>query len=179
MNKWIAITIFAVGLSLPSPGRADEPTGKLYDAGLTFKNEANKATPLSSWAGKKVVMSMIYASCHGACPLIIKHLKAVQTALDKKKIVASFVLITFDPKNDTPEKLGHYRELMEINRPNWFLLSGTENATRKLSMILGIKYSKNKKTGEVMHDNRIVLLNEKGQLVRNLDGLDSSLDELF
>jgi hypothetical protein len=43
-------------------------------------------------------------------------------------------------------------------------------------MLLGIKYSRNPDTGDIMHDNKIVMLDASGTVTKELLGLDASIE---
>lgn len=173
------MTIFAlVHLLSAAPPSVVSPTS-LHRAPMVWTTDAGKAARLQDWAGKKVVLAMVYTSCKAACPLIIQKLKSVQKQLDEAKVDADVVVVSLDPEHDSPQTLGHYRHHMELMRPNWTLLVGSAQDTRMLSNLLGFKYRQNPQTGEIMHDNKLFLLNEKGELLRTLEGLAAETAPLF
>ena len=59
----------------------------------------------------------------------------------------------------------------------WTFLVGSEEDTRTLVMLLGIKYSRNPNSGDIMHDNEIVLLNGAGEVTKELFGLEASIED--
>lgn len=122
---------------------------------------------------------MIYTSCPSACPLMMKKIKKVDAALKKAKTEAEFVVISFDSVSDSPKKLAHFRKHQGVPPEHWTLAVGSEKDTRVLSNLLNIKYSKNPENGEIMHDNKIILLNEKGEIVNTLEGLSGKFDTLY
>lgn len=173
-------SVISVALFLGITAQAAAPQGEsLYQVPLKWKSHEGKALTLSDFKGRKVVISMIYASCQTACPLILKKVKAVKAELDKRGTKAEYVLVSFDSEGDGPEKLAHFRHHNDVDDPAWTFLVGSEKDTRTLSMLLGIKYSKNPKSGQIMHDNKILLLDEKGVAVRTLEGLAADVTELY
>lgn len=176
MMLLVAAVTLQLGLAAAPP--AISPNS-IYQAPLTWTSDAGKKTALSQWAGRKVVLAMVYTSCKAACPLIVQKLKAVQKTLDASKVQADFVVVTLDPAHDTAKTMSHYRHHMELTRPNWTMLVGTDEDTRTLSNLLGFKYRQNPETGEIMHDNKIFLLDERGELVRTLEGLGMEEKDLF
>ncbi len=65
--------------------------------------------------GSCAVVSFVYASCPdaGGCPLILATLRRMDRALASKSDLASrvrVVTVSFDPRNDTPERLVTLRE---------------------------------------------------------------------
>lgn len=172
-----ALTLSHRSYAEPSPRSAQ--SGSLYEVPLSFKNDQDQNFSLKNLQGKKSVMVMVYTSCQSACPLIMKKMKKVEAALKKSKTEAEFVVISFDTVADSPKKLAHFRKHMEVPSEHWTLAVGTEKNTRMLSNLLNVKYSRNPENGEIMHDNKIILLNEKGEIVKTLEGLSAQFDSLF
>ena len=162
-----------------TPAHAAPAPRSLYTAPLKWVDDSGKNVKLGDWRGKKVVIAMMYASCHGACPLIVQKLRKVESLFQERKIDASFVLVTFDPASDTPKKLHDYKERIGLAGPRWTFLTGTPTGVRQLSMLLGIKYRKDGESGEIMHDNKIMLLSEEGEIVGRLEGLHQDEKELL
>ena len=82
-------------------------------------------------------------------------------------------------RNDLLRSGGARRRRTETGHfnPNWSFLVGSEEDTRTLAMLLGIKYSRNPISGDIMHDNKIVLLNGTGEITKELLGLDASIED--
>lgn len=151
----------------------------IYQAPLAFQTQDGKPARLVDWKGHKVVLAMMYASCQSACPMIMGKLKAVESTLKQQKVPVDFVVVTLDPEHDTPETLRAYRVHMKLDQPNWTFLVGKEADTRTLSNLLGFRYRQNPESKEIMHDNRIFLLNEQGVVVQTLEGLEPYKGKLF
>ena len=43
-----------------------------------------------------------------------------------------FMIVSLDPKNDTPEAWQQYRISREVDRSNWHLLTGSEATTKAI-----------------------------------------------
>ncbi|MCC6765916.1 MAG: SCO family protein [Deltaproteobacteria bacterium] len=152
-------------------------SGSLYQAPLTWRSDAGETVRLDRWKGKPVVLTMVFTSCQATCPRTMAKLTEIQEKFDREKIPADFVIVSFDPTRDTPERLASYRRQTNHTRPNWTFLVGSEEDTRMLSMLLGIKYSRNPISGDIMHDNKIVMLNGAGEVTKELLGLDASIED--
>lgn len=152
----------------------------LYQATHSWKDEANREFSLSELQGKKVIMVMAYTSCQGTCPMIVSKLKKIEVLYKEKKIPVEIAMITFDPGFDTPERnQSYYRGQMGITNMNWHFLTGSDAETRKMSMLLGIRYTRNPSSGMIIHDNKIVLLNEQGEIEKKLESLDEDEKNLL
>ncbi len=150
----------------------------LYSVPLQWQDETGAPATLSAYQGRFVVMTMTYTTCQSACPLMIKKLRAIQNEVGDFKEI-EFVIVTFDPSVDTPDALLKYKKAQKLDQPHWHFLNGTEENTRKLSLLLDIGYQKNQKTGQFMHDNKILLLDPQGKILVTLDGLDADATSLL
>jgi protein SCO1/2 len=178
LGAWAAGGLMAVAL-MSGGARAQDRTASLHVFPATWTTDEGASARLSDWKGKKVVMAMFYGSCHGSCPMIIQKLRKVETLFEENGVKASFVLVTFDPANDKPKTLRAYRERTGLTSPNWTMLTGADEDVRRLAMLLEVKYRKNSESGEIMHDNKIVLLSEDGQVLRSLQGLSDKESDLL
>jgi len=149
----------------------------LYQVPLAFRTDAGETVALDHWKGEKVVLTMVFTSCQATCPVTMAKLHAIQERFDHAGVAAHFVIVSFDPLRDTPEKMTAYRAAGGHRNANWTFLVGSEDDTRELAMLLGIKYARNPTSGDIMHDNKIVLLNAEGEVVKELLGLDAPIDD--
>jgi protein SCO1 len=73
---------------------------------------------------KIVVVSFIFAKCHDLCPLTTARLAEVRHRLgDVVGRDVTFVSVSIDPENDTPEKLQAYAEPFDVGS-GWLFLTG-------------------------------------------------------
>ena len=152
-------------------------SGSLHQVPLSWRTDRGETVTLERWKGERVVLTMVFTSCQATCPITMGKLRDIQSQFDREKLAANFLIVSFDPVRDTPEKLAAYRVATEHTQPNWTFLVGSEEDTRTLAMLLGIKYSRNPITGDIMHDNQIVLLNGEGEITKELVGLDAPIED--
>jgi protein SCO1/2 len=75
--------------------------------------------------GKQVVINMMYAECHGACPLVTTVMKRTYRDLkDRMGKDIFFYSISVKPQDDTPAALKHYAETRNADLPGWLFLTG-------------------------------------------------------
>ena len=75
--------------------------------------------------GKQVVINMMYAECHGACPLVTTVLKRTYRDLkDRMGKDLFFYSISVKPQDDTPAALKHYAQMRGADLPGWYFLTG-------------------------------------------------------
>lgn len=181
-----ALPLLAALLLVPAvaPAQADHdtlPAGEaamtgdsIYLLGGAWENQDGAKVSLGSFAGKPVLISMFYGSCAYACPMLITDMKRLEEALPaqvKKKL--QVVLVTFDPENDTPEKMKGLLEAHGVDLDRWTMLRTDDGKMRELAAVLGIKYRRGK-NGAINHSTVITLLDEQGAIAARIDGLRQS-----
>ena len=98
----------------------------------------------------------------------------MQEELDQHNESASFVIIGYDPDQDTPASWRQYRANRRLGRPNWYFLTGNRQEVRQLARQLGFEYWIY--DTHVLHDPRIVVFSNEGALSATLT--DASNDWL-
>lgn len=75
--------------------------------------------------GKQVVINLMYAECHGACPLVTQTMKKTYRQLkDRMGKDLFFYSLTVKPQDDTPAALKHYAQTRKADLPGWYFLTG-------------------------------------------------------
>lgn len=145
---------------------AGEPAeGSIYHAGSVWKNQFDEEIEISELSGKVQVVAMVYTSCEYACPRILADMKRVEANLkDKTLAEVNFVIISIDPKRDTPERLMEFANENKLSSQNWILLNGDEGDVLEMGALLGVKY---KRISDIdfVHSNIITVLNKQGEVV--------------
>lgn len=164
MNKFILIFLFTFN----SFACADFPDDSIYQLDSQWKTQHADPFNLYELAGKKVVLGMTYTSCQHTCPTIVSNMQAIERKMPGDQSEVLFVLVSLMPETDTPELLNAYAIKRDLK--NWLLLSGDNDNVRDLAMVLNVKYKKVSES-EVAHSNLITLLDEKGRVVKRIEGL--------
>ncbi|MDH4049749.1 MAG: SCO family protein [Gammaproteobacteria bacterium] len=107
-----------------------------------FMNSDHSRVHLHEFAGKPLVVSMIFTSCHHVCPLTTKHLDQAVSAAREALGEDSFEVLTigFDSANDTPDAMRAFAREQGVDAGNWHFLSGTADVIQNLSADLGFSY---------------------------------------
>jgi len=88
--------------------------------------------------GRVVVVQFFFVHCQGVCPLSTGTLLAMQDQLGARLGGdISFLSITLDPEQDTPEVLAEHARAIGA-RPGWTFLTGTEADIERLRRRLGV-----------------------------------------
>jgi protein SCO1/2 len=148
-----------------------------YTVPYSFTNDRAQTVHLSEWRGKPLILTMEYSNCRFMCTTTFSKLKAIQEAADRKKLQIDFMIISLDPKNDTPQAWQQYRISRDVDRSNWHLLTGTEVTTKNFAALIGIKYWYMDE--HILHDFKIVRLNAKGEIEKTISDYDDEPDSLL
>jgi protein SCO1 len=75
--------------------------------------------------GKQCVINLMYAECHGACPLVTTVMKRTYRDLkDRMGKDLFFYSISVKPEDDSPAALKHYAQMRNADLPGWYFLTG-------------------------------------------------------
>jgi protein SCO1/2 len=96
----------------------------------------------SDHAGRPLVISMIFTSCHHVCPQTTKHLATAVDAAREALGTDSFDVVTigFDVAHDTPDAMGAFARKQGVNEPGWRFLSATPETIKQIKEDLGFIY---------------------------------------
>jgi protein SCO1/2 len=75
---------------------------------LQLKNSLGEPIDLTSYRGKAVLVTFIYAHCPDICPLIVSHLKTARAELGPKAADLQIVAVSTDPRGDTPKAVNEF-----------------------------------------------------------------------
>jgi protein SCO1 len=155
---------------------ADRPAplsgSSIYQAASEWRDMDGKPTRLRSLRGRPVALAMVYTSCTTACPLIVAHMKLVESTLSPEaRERVWFALASFDSERDRPEVLKRFAAAHELDSTRWRLYHGDRGAVRELALLLGIRY-KRAPSGDFDHSNVVTLLDREGVIRQQLVGLE-------
>ncbi len=169
------VILLALVALLPCP--AECAPFSFYTVPYAFTNDRAHTVRLSEWRGKPLILTMEYSNCRFMCTTTFSKLKAIQTAADQKNIQIDFMIISLDPKNDTPQAWQQYRISRDVDRSNWHLLTGSEATTKEFAALIGIKYWIMDE--HILHDFKIVRLNAQGEIEKEITDYDDEPDSLL
>lgn len=149
----------------------DISESSIFNLTSEWKTEENKSIHLEDLRGKTLVMVMIYTTCKAACPRLVADMRNIEAKIPKKyNSDLQYVLISIDPKNDTPEKLKVFAKENYMDDEHWTFLQGTEESVREFANVLAVKY-KQISPLDFSHSNIISVFNPEGELVHQQEGL--------
>jgi len=113
------------------------------------------------------------------CPLIVDSGKAVQHALTPaEQTKLHIMLISMDPKRDTPAALMAIANKRKLDPARWSLASPRANDVRGVAGVLGVRY-RQLADGEFNHTSALLLLDRDGRIVARTEQIGSVADPEF
>jgi protein SCO1/2 len=125
---------------------------------------------LSDFAGKPLLISLIFTSCYHTCPVTTRYLaKAVDIAREALGDDSFHVLtIGFDTPNDTPEAMRAFAREQAVNIPGWEFLSGSEDVIAQLIDDLGFVHFPSPRGFD--HIVQVTVVDREGVVYRQVYG---------
>ncbi|HRP95522.1 MAG TPA: SCO family protein [Rhodocyclaceae bacterium] len=107
-----------------------------------FTNSRGEAVALSDFAGRPMVIQLVFTSCYYICSTSTKNLARVVQIARNALGPDSFTVLTigFDTPNDTPEAMRAYARQQGVDVPNWEFLSADKATIDALTAELGFVY---------------------------------------
>lgn len=143
----------------------------IYNLPSVWTTQNGEDIELKILKGDVIVMVMIYTSCKAACPRLVADMRAIEAEIpESKKDNVKLVLVSIDPKTDTPERLKEFSIENEMASDQWLFLRGSEADTREFAAVLAVNYKKISPL-DFSHSNIISVFNQEGELVHQQEGL--------
>jgi protein SCO1/2 len=163
--------------NLPCASNSSLPDRSIYQLDSLWTTDSGAQTNLAALRGRIQVITIFFANCQAACPLLVNDMKRIEAALPPEaREHVGFVLVTFDPDRDTPEALRAYRNRQGLAQ-NWTLLRGKPEDVQELAVVLGLKYKKDLQ-GQFAHSNVITILSPEGEIIQQQSGLPQTIEPL-
>ena len=172
-----ALTLCASAFAAPKPTRA--PRDSVYRLSVHLIDQQGRRFDWGSRRGKVQLVSMFYTSCQYICPLIVESGKAVDKQLtppERQRL--GVLLISMDPKRDTPAALMSVASKRKLDPLRWTLASPPLLDVRAIAGVLGIRY-RALADGEFNHTSALVLLDKDGRILARTEKMGSRIDPEF
>ena len=146
----------------------------IYNLPETWTTQNGNDIQWKDFKGNVLVVVMIYTSCKAACPILIADMRDIRKTVDasdmphKKKV--KYILVSIDPKVDTPEHLKKFAQESGMDDDQWVFLRCDEEKTREFAAVLAVNY-KQISPVDFSHSNIISVFNADGELAAQQEGL--------
>jgi len=129
----------------------------------------------SDHAGRPLVISMIFTSCHHVCPRTTRHLATAVDAAREALGTDSFDVVTigFDVAHDTPQAMGAFARKQGVNEPGWRFLSATPETIKQISSDLGFIFFPTARGFD--HINQSSIITKNGEVYSQVYGVTFEL----
>lgn len=163
--RQVILGIVAMALGVVTARAADnDPPQSLYHLDATLTDQAGRKHGLDLYRGHPVLVTMFYGSCQATCPMIIDTLRATERAVPAdKRVELRVLMISFDPKRDTPAALRAIAAERRVDGARWTLAHADESTVRTIAALLNIQY-RQLPSGEFNHSTVISLLSPAGEI---------------
>jgi protein SCO1/2 len=155
------------------------PGDSLYQLPLPIVDQDGRTWDWRTRRGRPQVVSMFYTSCRYVCPLIVDSGKALEKALtpaERDRI--DLLLISLDPRNDTPAALHAIVDKRRLDTQRWTLAAPRHEDVRSVAGVLGIRY-RELDDGGFNHSTALVLLDREGRIAARTEKVGTSLEPEF
>ncbi len=145
-------------------GSLIDPARPAPDFSLTNQNGAT--VKLSDFRGKYVLLYFGYTHCTNECPLTLGYLKQMRDRLGGLADQTQVLLITSDPRRDTPQVLGEYLSHFD---PSFIGLTSSPDTLKTVWADYGVTVLDNGET----HSSYLYLVDPQGNLIATYTLLSS------
>lgn len=162
----------------PSEKKASGEISELsiFNLKSTWTNQNGEDLQFEDLKGDVLVTVMIYTSCKAACPRLVADMRNIEAKLTKNtKENVKMVLVSIDPKTDTPERLKAFAEENAMDKEPWVFLRSSEDNTREFAAVVAVNYKKISPI-DFSHSNIITVFNDQGEMVFQQEGLGVNSD---
>lgn len=178
MKRLVLLPLLMLSFALP----AGEPAHSIYQLDAALTDQDGRRHGLDVHRGHPVLITMFYASCPAACPLIIDTLRDTEKQLSAgERADLRVLMISVDPDNDTPAALKALATQRRIDTTRWTLATADADTVRTIAALLNIQYRR-LPDGNFNHSSVITLLSPAGEIVTSSERLgkaDASLVAKF
>jgi protein SCO1/2 len=162
---WLAIAVVCAQPRAADAAEAALPTDSVYQLDAMLVDQSARPLRFRDLRGKPRLVTMIYTQCKYVCPMIVNSVKAVERELTPaERLRIGFVLISMDPKRDTPSALQDVMTTRRLDPAGWTLLRPEAAGLRGIAGVLGVRY-RALADGEFNHTTELVLLDADGRIL--------------
>jgi protein SCO1 len=162
------IAALLLALHMLPAGEAAAVRPSIYDLATTWHDDTGAAVTFGQWRGHRMALTMSFTRCQRTCPFItMRAMRRLEDRLRADAEPTEFVVVTLDPKTDTPPVLAAYKEAQGFTSGHWHFLAGSLDDTERLARRLGIAFQQSE--DHIFHSFKIVVFDGSGQPTGVLD----------
>jgi cytochrome oxidase Cu insertion factor (SCO1/SenC/PrrC family) len=96
---------------------------------LEAVDSSGKTVRLSQLDGKVFLIAYVYTTCPRGCAEVVDKMRSMQEKFGSDPRF-QLVSVSLNPSHDTPEQLAKFRDAHGLTAPNWWFLTGDQEALR-------------------------------------------------
>lgn len=179
LGRLAILTLLVVGCAPVMAAETPLPRNSVYQLALPLTDQHGSTRAWRTRRGTPQLVSMFYTSCQYICPLIVDSGKAIERELTPdQRARLGILLISMDPKRDTPAALQAVVTGRRLDPARWTLASPPAGDVRAAAGVLGIRY-RALADGEFNHTSALVLLDAEGRILATTDQVGTRPDPEF
>ena len=197
MKRWLAamgVALLAAPAMLAQPtyGRPallrhvgiDQKPGAQLPLDAVFTDDAGHPVTLRSYAGKPMVLALVYYACPSLCDMV---LNGVLQSVRNLKFTAGkefeIVAISFDPRENAElardKKANYAKEYRRADGESGLhFLTGPEASSRAVAQAAGFRYAFDANTNQYVHPAAILVVTPEGRISRYFYGVNYPVRDL-
>lgn len=149
---------------------------------FTLTNQDGQPVAFKSFRGKAVLLTFLYTTCPypDKCPMVASKLSQLRVLSDKipnARDKFEIVVISIDPKKDTPKVLKTYASRLQGAQSGYTFLTGKPADIARVAGGFGVLYWDDEK-GVIDHNLRTALIDPKGKIFAILPGSEWKVEEV-
>ena len=167
--------------ALPAAGADPKPLpgNSVYQLQARLLDQAGRPVQWRDLRGKPRIATMFYSNCPYMCPLIIETGKGIDRALTPaERSRLGVVMVSLDPKRDTPAALAALASKRKLDGSRWRLLQPRPQDLRAITGVLQMRY-RALADGEFNHTSVLVLLDAEGRVLARSETMGPRPDPEF
>ncbi len=167
--SWVAFSIYDK-ISFPQGANFAEdpeilpdhyPVSKIKATDFKLTDQHGRTLSLSSFAGKPVVLSFVFAHCQTVCPTLVKTVNSVAEKIGNEKVTT--ILISLDPWRDTPASLPTLAKKWNLAEGVSILSASPEEVEAVLDAYK-VPRQRDMNSGDVAHPAIVHVINPEGEI---------------
>ena len=162
---------------LATPASQSASGARVWELPGAWEDDQGRRVAMADWRGQPALLTLAYGACHRVCSTSLRLLQQAQQDADARKVALSVIVVSLDPRVDTPAAWREFRSDHDLHRPNWHFLGGTAAQTQRVADLLEMKYWVY--DDHVLHDLRIAAVDAAGHIVARIDWVDDPTRRLI
>lgn len=153
-----------------------------------YLNQDSMIIKSSDIKNKIWVADFFFTNCPTICPPMTSNMDVLAEATADLSDHVQFLSFSIDPKRDTPARMREYMKARDIKAPNWYFMTGEEDATHLLAKSFFNGAERNSEAdGGFGHTDYFALVDTKGHVrgiyqgtsIEQMDVLDNDIRKLL